>query len=124
MKTIFSKRILLSLIVSVSHGSLLAWLLTLSRKDSNQLLAMLSVIGLLLFFHIISSNVLGRSILIITSYLEGLFFFLMTMAAFRIGDHLLAITNLSFRTEIFIFGLAAICALLYVWAMRMVVKDQ
>jgi hypothetical protein len=116
-------RMILSIVTGLSHGFLLAWVLTLERNDSNQLFAMLSIIGLLLLAHVISSSVLGRSILIITSYPEGLFFFIVTMAAFRIGDHIFGITNVSFRTEIFLFSLAAGLAMLYVWSMRMVVKD-
>jgi hypothetical protein len=46
------------------------------------------------------------------------------MAAFRIGDQILGITDLSYRTEIFLFALAVVFAILYVWAMRMVVKDS
>jgi hypothetical protein len=118
------KRLILSIVTGVSHGLLLAWVLTLERNDSNQLFAMLSILGLLLFFHLISSSILSRSVLIITSYLEGLLFFMVTMAAFRIGDHILGITNVSFRTEIFLFSLAAVLALLYVWAIRMVVGTK
>jgi hypothetical protein len=116
-------RMVLSIVTGISHGSLLAWVLTLERNDSNILFAMLSIIGLLLVFHLITSNIIGRSILIITSYLEGLLFFIVTMLAFRIGDHILGITTLSFRTEIFLFSMAAVSAILYVWAMKMVVKD-
>ena len=124
MTTNLPMRYLLSIITGISHGSLLAWVLTLERSDSNQLFAMLSILGLLLVFHLITSSILSRSILIITSYLEGLLFFLVTMAAFRIGDRVLGITNLSYRIEIFLFTLSALLALLYVWAMRIVVKER
>ena len=116
-------RMVLSSLAGVAHGLLLAWVLTLERSRSNQLFALASIIGLLVFFHLFSSSLLKRSILIITSYLEGLFLFIVTMASFRIGDYALGITKLSFRTEIFLFSLAAVFALLYVWAMRMMVKD-
>ena len=124
MIEINQKRIVLSIITGVSHGSLLAWVLTLERNDSNILFALLSIIGLILVFRLVSSSILGTSILIITSYLEGLLFFMVTMASFRIGDHLLGITNLSLRTEIFLFVSAAASGILYVWAMRFGIKES
>jgi len=116
-------KVILSSLAGVSQGLTLAWVLTFERSSSNQVLAIVAILGLLAFFHVFSSSILNRSILIITSYVEGLFLFIVTMASFRIGDQLLGITKLSFRTEIFLFSLAVVFALLYVWAMRRVVKD-
>jgi len=112
-----------SSLAGVSQGFTLAWALTLERNGANQLMAIMSIVGLLFFFHILSSKLVGSSVLVITSYLEGLFFFIVVMAAFRIGDQLLGITRLSFRTEFFLFSLAAVFAILYVWAVRMVVQE-
>jgi len=114
---------ILSSLAGVSQGLTLAWVLTFERSSSNQVVAIIAILGLLAFFHVFSSSILNRSILIITSYVEGLFLFIVTMASFRIGDQLLGITKLSIRTEIFLFSLAAVFAILYVWAMRRVVKD-
>jgi hypothetical protein len=111
-----------SSLAGVSQGFLLAWTLTLERTTLNQLYALVSIIGLLFVFHVLSSHLFSRSILIITSYLEGLFLFIVTMVSFRIGDHLLGITKISFRTEVFLFSVAVLFALLYVWTMRKVVK--
>jgi hypothetical protein len=119
---IIPMRMVLSSVAGVSQGFLLAWVLTFERSGSNLLFAIVSIIGLLFIFHVFSSRIFSRSIFIITSYIEGLFLFIVTMASFRIGDYVLNITNLSFRTEIFLFSLAAVFAILYVWAMRMVVK--
>lgn len=116
-------RMVLASLAGVSQGLLLAWTLTLERSSLNQVFALLSIMGLLFVFHLFSSRIFRRSILIITSYLEGLFLFLVTMASFRIGDYLLGITTLSFRTEIFLFGVAAVFAIFYVWTMRRVVKE-
>jgi hypothetical protein len=116
-------RMILSSLVGVSQGLLLAWTLTLERSTSNQLFALASVMGLLFVVHVFSSRMFRRSILIITSYLEGLFLFIVTMTSFRIGDHLLGITTLSFRTEIFLFSVAVVFGFFYVWTMKRVVKE-
>jgi hypothetical protein len=123
MNSTFPMRMVFASLVGVSQGFLLAWTMTLDRSSSNQFFALLSIISLLYFFHLLSSRLFRRSILVITSYLEGLFLFIVTMAAFRIGDFLLGITNLSLRTEIFLFSVAIVFALSYVWAMRRMVKD-
>jgi hypothetical protein len=114
----------ISSIAGVAHGFLLAWVLTLERSDSNLAFGILSIMGLLLIFHLISMSMFGRSIFIITSYTEGLFLFFVTMISFRIGDYLLGITDLSFRTEIFLFSVAVVFAFFYVWAMRRMVKER
>jgi hypothetical protein len=111
-------RILILIVTALSHGILLAWVLTLERSSSTLMLASLSIVALLLFFHIFSSWLLRRSILIIISYLEGITFFTLTMAAFRVGDHLFDVTNISLRTEIFLIISAACGGVIYVWAMR------
>ena len=116
-------RMVLSSFAGVAQGLLLAWTLTLDRNPSNLFFALFSIVILLVFFHLFSTSVLGRSILVITSYVEGLFFFIVTMISFRIGDQLLGITKLSLRTEIFLFSLAVVFAILYVWAVRMVVQE-
>lgn len=114
---------ILSSAAGVSHGLLLAWILTLERSDPTLAFGFVSILGLLFVFHLISMSMFGRSIFIITSYTEGLFLFFVTMVSFRIGDYILGITDLSFRTEIFLFSVAIVFAVFYVWAMRRMVKD-
>ena len=112
------KRYILSFIISVSWGFLLSWILTFKQGSPEQLLSSLSIIGLLLFSHILSTQLFGSSILVIHSYIEGILFFVITMITFRIGDHLLGITNLSFLTEAFLLILSALSGSAYVWTMR------
>ena len=118
------KRTVLLIVTSLSHGLLLAWVLTFDQGSLDQLMASFSIGGLLLFAHYSTSKILDRSILIIHSYLEGFLLFIMTMAAFRLGDHYLGITSISIRTEIFLFSVAALSGLTYVWAMRRVYPPQ
>jgi hypothetical protein len=111
-------RILFLIATALSHGVLLAWVLTMERSSSNLMLASLSIVALLLLFHLLSSSILKRSILIITSYGEGILFFTLTVVAFRVGDRLLGITYISFTTELFLIFSAALTSLIYVQAMR------
>jgi hypothetical protein len=117
-------RIVLSIATSLSHGLLLAWVLTFEQGSQDQLLASMTIGAVLLFAHYASSQILKASIFIIHSYLEGILLFLMTMAAFRLGDHYLDITQISFRTEIFLFSVASICGIAYVWIMRRLIPPR
>lgn len=118
MKKYNVMRYILSFITSVSWGFLLSWILTFEQGSSEQLLASLSIIVLLLASHLISSKILRSSILIIHSYIEGILFFVITMIAFRIGDHFLGITNLSSMSEVILIVLSALSGTAYVWTMK------
>ena len=111
-------RIVLMISTSLGHGLLLAWVLTFKQGSPDQLLAAFSIGALLVIAHYASSALLTESIFIIHSYLEGIALFVMTMAAFRLGDHYLEITSVSMRTEFFLFGVAIITGAAYVWAVR------
>jgi hypothetical protein len=50
--------------------------------------------------------------------------FLITMAAFRIGDHYLDLTDISLMTEIYLLGFSALCGSLYVWSIRKFYLEQ
>jgi hypothetical protein len=115
-------RLIISFVAGACHGLLLAWVLTFERDSSNQILGFFLIIVLLLFFHFFSSRLLSRSIYIIYSYYEGILFFTITMAAFRIGDHRLDITNISLMTELWLIGLGVLTGSAYVWAMKRVYK--
>ena len=112
-------RVIFLFLVSIGHGLLLAWILTLDGEGSTQFLAAFSILALLLVFHYASTRLLGQSIFWIDSYPEGILFFTMTMAAFRIGDHLIDITDLSLRSEILWLGFGAVSGIIYVWALRL-----
>ena len=118
------KRYVFSFITSVSFGLLLAWVFAFERDNSKQFLASFSIIALLLFFHLLSSRILNRSILIMYSYIEGILFFTIAVTVFRIGDHFLGITNLSLMFEFLLIFLGVISGSAYVWTIRQAYKDQ
>ena len=117
-------RLVLSIATSLSHGLLLAWVLTYPQASLDQLFAAASIGGLLLFAHYASDKIIGKSIFFIHSYIEGILLFLMTMAAFRLGDHYLGLTKVSLRTEIFLFTVAGLTGTAYVWVMRRIMPSK
>jgi hypothetical protein len=44
--------------------------------------------------------------------------FLVTMAAFRLADHCLDLTDISLMTEIYLLGFSVLCGAVYVWSIR------
>jgi hypothetical protein len=115
---------LLLITTSVSFGVLLTWVYTFKEDSLKQFFASLSIFVLLIIFHYLSTRLINESILIINSYFEGIIFFVVTIATFRIGDRLLGISSMSIFSDLLLMLLAVICGSAYVWTIRRAYKHK
>lgn len=111
-------RYILLLLAGIGFGILFVWIDTFEKGTLKHFIASFSIIALLLFFYFLSNKIMNIKMFRFQSFIEGIIFFSIMMAVYRLGDHLFGNSNLSYLLELILIicvgGFSGIMYVLYI----------